>query len=164
MAKMGRPTKYKDYFPQLVYWMAKAGLTDKELSKKLCIDERTLANWKNEYPEFFQAIKNGKNAIDDLVEGSLLRRALGYEYDEETYEIPKQSKDLEADPEPKLTKRVTKQVVPDVTAQIFWLKNRRSADWKDRKFVDVTNEKDEEWFNLMNGLIDGPVRKTKKDN
>ena len=29
-------------------------------------------------------------------------------------------------------KTVVKQMAPDVTAQIFWLKNRKSAEWRDK--------------------------------
>lgn len=31
-----------------------------------------------------------------------------------------------------VTKEVTKEVIPDVTAQIFWLKNRKSKEWRDK--------------------------------
>jgi len=33
---------------------------------------------------------------------------------------------------------VTKEVVPDVTAQIFWLKNRRKDLWRERQEIDLT--------------------------
>ena len=50
----------------------------------------------------------------------MLKRALGYEYEEETYENGI------------LTKKVKKQVAPDTTAQIFWLKNRQVKKWRDK--------------------------------
>ena len=55
------------------------------------------------------------------VENALFRRAIGYEYDEVTYECGVE------------TKRVRKHVVGDVTAQIYWLKNRRPDLWRDRR-------------------------------
>lgn len=58
----------------------------------------------------------------------MLKRALGYKYDEVTIEYGIE------------TKRVTKEVVPDVTAQIFWLKNRKPAIWRDKKDVDLAGE------------------------
>lgn len=35
-----------------------------------------------------------------------------------------------------VTKEVTKTVVPDTTAQIFWLKNRKPEEWRDKKDVE----------------------------
>jgi hypothetical protein len=35
-------------------------------------------------------------------------------------------------------KRVIKSQAPDVTAQIFWLKNRQPKEWRDK--VEVHNE------------------------
>lgn len=37
-----------------------------------------------------------------------------------------------------VTKEVTKEVVPDVTAQIFWLKNRKPGDWRDKREPEDT--------------------------
>ena len=57
----------------------------------------------------------------------MLQRALGYEYTETTREyIPELG-------EMHVTKEVTKQVAPDTTAQIFWLKNRKPQDWRDKQ-------------------------------
>jgi len=36
----------------------------------------------------------------------------------------------------KITKIVTKEVQPDTTAQIFWLKNRRPEAWRDKQEVE----------------------------
>lgn len=41
------------------------------------------------------------------------------------------------EPELIITKEVTKHVQPNTTAQIFWLKNRKPADWRDRKDIDA---------------------------
>ena len=66
--------------------------------------------------------------MDRQVENALLKRALGYEYDEITTEYGKE------------IKRVTKQVVPDVTAQIFWLKNRKPDQWRDKQQIEHSGE------------------------
>ena len=82
------------------------------------------------YPEIAEALKRGKEVVDILVENALLKRALGYRYDEITREIA-----MSADGEANglaVTKVVTKEVQPDVTAQIFWLKNRKPDKWRDR--------------------------------
>ena len=40
-----------------------------------------------------------------------------------------------------LTKTVTKEVLPDVTAQIFWLKNRKRAEWRDNERMEIERER-----------------------
>ena len=39
-----------------------------------------------------------------------------------------------------VTKEVTKEVVPDTTAQIFWLKNRKPNEWRDKKDIEHSGE------------------------
>ena len=39
-----------------------------------------------------------------------------------------------------VTKVVEKEVVPDTTAQIFWLKNRKPEEWRDKRVVDDGSE------------------------
>lgn len=71
-------------------------------------------------PRLFRRPKRGKEVVDREVENAMLKRALGYEYEEVTQELVT-DKDTGVT-EMRVTKRVTKQIVPDVTAQIFWLK------------------------------------------
>lgn len=105
---------------------ARDGLTDEQIAKNMGIAVKTLYEWKIKYSEFSNALKRGKEVVDILVENALLKRALGYSYDEVTYEMGIE------------TKRVTKQVAPDTTAQIFWLKNRRPKSWRDKQEVENT--------------------------
>lgn len=98
----------------------------------------TLYNWKNDHLEILEALKKGKDVVDRLVENALLKRALGYEYEEisEKYELGTLT-------ERKVTK---KQVVPDTTAQIFWLKNRKPQDWRDKRHVEEKVEFETDGF------------------
>ncbi len=106
---------------------ARDGLTDEQIANNIGISVSCLNNWKNKYVEILESLKRGKEVIDRQVENALLKRALGYEYTETTREyIP------ELD-EMKTTKKVTKQVAPDTTAQIFWLKNRKPDKWRDKQ-------------------------------
>lgn len=107
---------------------AKSGLTDEQIAKNMGIAPSTLYEWKKKSKEFSESLKKGKEVIDFEVENALLKRALGYEYEEETYENGI------------LTKKVKKQVPPDTTAQIFWLKNRKPNNWKDRVETDEDKE------------------------
>lgn len=107
---------------------ARDGLTDEQIAKNIGIATSTFYEWKKKELEFSEALKKGKEVIDFEVENALLKRALGYEYEEETYENGI------------LTKKVKKQVAPDTTAQIFWLKNRKPNNWKDRVETDEDKE------------------------
>lgn len=76
---MSRPTKYKpDYHPQKARELAELDLNDKQIAQALNIGERTLYDWKKVYPQFSQAIEEGKQSRIRKVEESALKLALGY--------------------------------------------------------------------------------------
>ena len=112
---------------------ARNGLTEEQIAKNLGVSYMTFIRAKK-YPEIGEKIRKAliqtKEVVDFEVENMLHKRAMGYEYDEvkEEYEMGV------------LTKRtVTKKFVPpDVSAQIFWLKNRKPTEWRDRREVDNT--------------------------
>ena len=136
-AKNAKQGKYQKWLTpegllRLEAW-ARDGLTDEQLAHNMGIATSTLYDWKNRFPQLSGALKKGKDVVDIMVENSLLKRALGYEYSEEKVEV-------ETTPDGKLLSRkvvqTVKQVVPDVTAQIFWLKNRRPDLWRDRQDIN----------------------------
>lgn len=108
---------------------ARDGCTDEQLAKKMGINVATLYKWKIKYSNIDEALKKGKEVIDVMVENALLKRALGYEYEEQ--QVVKYKDDCEV-------VTVTKYAMPDVTAQIFWLKNRRSEQWREKQQVDIS--------------------------
>lgn len=111
---------------------ARDGLTDEQIAHNMGISTSTLYEWKNAHSEISETLKRGKEVIDRQVENALLKRALGYEYEEiaEKFEGGVLT-------ERKITK---KQVVPDTTAQIFWLKNRKAKDWKDNPVYNADED------------------------
>lgn len=122
---------------ELIQGWARDGLTDEQIAHNMGIGLTTLYSYKNKYPEFTEAIKKGKEVIDREVENALLKRALGYKYDEITQERVEDP--LTGELKLKPVKVVTKEVHPDTTAQIFWLKNRKPMVWRDKKDIDVTS-------------------------
>ena len=128
---------------------ARDGLTDEQIANNIGIRRPTLYDWKNKYPDISDALKKGKEVIDRQVENALLKRALGYEYVETTKELT----DLGLT----VTKQVTKQVSPDTTAQIFWLKNRKPKEWRDKKETEVTGN-----LNVNNPFSDLSVDELRK--
>lgn len=119
---------------------ARDGLSDKQIAHNIGITQTTLYEWQKRFPELSEALKKGKEVVDREVENALLKRALGYEYDEVTQE-PVTDKDTGIT-EMRVTKRVTKQIVPDVTAQIFWLKNRKPDEFRDKRDVELSGSVD----------------------
>jgi hypothetical protein len=152
-------TTYKDdvlpYLDRIEAW-ARDGATDEIICQKLNIGKSTLYKYKNEHIEFANALKKGKEDIDIKVENALLKRALGYSFEEVTKE---RSIDIEGNESIQITKIVTKHIVPDTTAQIFWLKNRRPEQWRDRPdFIDEGN-----YNNNKEALRDKLVKELKSD-
>jgi hypothetical protein len=109
----------------LVECWARDGLTDKQIAEKLRISLATFYDYRLQHTEFLGSLKKGKEVIDYEVENALLKRAKGYTYDETTQE-PNDSGVLV------VTKIVTKQVVPDTVAQIYWLNNRKPDKWRNK--------------------------------
>lgn len=122
---------------------ARDGLTDEQIAKNIGINPKTLYAWINKESKISKTLKRGKEVVDFEVENALLKRALGYEYEETTYENGI------------VTKRVKKQVAPDTTAQIFWLKNRKPNNWRDK----IIDHESEEAINNANEILI-KIRKT----
>ena len=108
--------------------LARDGLTDELICKKIGIGCRTFYEWMERFPQMAQAIKKGKAPVDIQVENALLKRALGYEYEETITEM----EEVSGGKPKKHIRKVTKHMPPDTTAQIFWLKNRRPERWRDK--------------------------------
>lgn len=113
---------------------ARDGLTEEQIAYNMGIARQTLNTWKNKYSDINYTLKRGKEVVDRQVENALLKRALGYSVEEETRERVFDNETGEE--RMKLTKVVKKEVTPDTTAQIFWLKNRKPAEWRDVKRID----------------------------
>lgn len=112
---------------------ARDGLTDEQIAQNVGIAVCTLYDWEARFPEISEALKKGKEVVDYEVENALYKRAVGYTYEEETKEM---SRDPRTGEITRQTVRVTKKhVPPDVLAMIYWLKNRKPKDWRDKRYV-----------------------------
>lgn len=235
--------KYQDWLTpkglaKIEEW-ARKGLIDEQIAENMGIARSTLSEWKKEFSDISNALKKSKAVVDQHVENALLKRALGYSYEEITKErimdtgqkarhkgqqqrltedewqaciqyfngkccycgeqeeltkdhvvpldsggllckenvVPccrrcnssksnhdmaqwyKGQKFYNAEKlinilmylrnmgmgvsnsdmgELKTTKIVTKEVVPDTTAQIFWLKNRKPKEWRDKQNIELS--------------------------
>jgi hypothetical protein len=141
---MGRKTKYKKEMCCKVKEFAEKGFINTQLAKALKIDRATFYRWQEKYSDFCDAVKEGKEIVDDLVESALLKRAIGFEYKEvKKITVPVEDEDGEGvSKKSKKTKvikteTVTKIVPPDVSADMNWLKNRRPDDWRDKQDINL---------------------------
>ncbi|MGV8823024.1 terminase [Methylibium petroleiphilum] len=99
------------------------GATDQEVADFFEVSTRTIYRWKALHDAFCQALKAGKAEADDRVERSLFSRATGYEHDEV---------DIRVVDHRIVQTRLRKYYPPDTTAAIFWLKNRKPEEWRDK--------------------------------
>ena len=106
---------------------ARDGLTNEQIAKNMGVTRKTLQEWCVKFSDICDTLKRGKEIIDYEVENALLKRAIGYKTSE--MRMTKEGALVE----------VEKEVPGDVTAQIFWLKNRKPDKWKDSP-KDSANE------------------------
>ncbi len=120
----GRPTKFKDEYIIQANKLTLLGATDEQLADFFEVSVPTLDTWKKEHPEFLGSLKRGKAVFDDdTVEKSLCRRANGF-----MRTVERVSKDGIV--------ACMEEVPPDTTACIFWLKNRKPKEWRDRQEIE----------------------------
>lgn len=123
---------------------ARDGLIYKQIAKNMGIGESTLRGWRDRFPEMEEALNQGKDSADREVENALYKSALGYTvesvepmkvkrvfYDEAS---GRKVREFEEVVEVKRTIHVPAQV----TAQIFWLKNRKPDQWREKNDVTLT--------------------------
>lgn len=123
----------EDNLIKLEAW-ARNGLTDEQMANNIGINVATLYTWKKKYNEINDALKRGKEVVDIEVENSLLKAAKGYFVDEEKTYIS------EVNGVVTKRKEITKKyIAPNTTAQIFWLKNRKPVEWRDKVFNENYN-------------------------
>ena len=121
-------TSYKDWLTEeglmkIEAW-ARDGLTDEQISHNMGIRRGTLAGYKTRFVEIDEALKKGKEVIDIQVENALFKNATGFYYREQMVTKTGEIIYLE------------KYAKPDTTAQIFWLKNRKPKEWRDRQDIE----------------------------
>ena len=148
----GRKPIYKVAFIEQAGQLYERGATDVEVAAFFGVSTKTIYRWSHKYPLFCLALKNGKAAADDRVERSLYHRATGYTFEAEKV-FQYQGEIVRA--------KVIEHVPPSDTAMIFWLKNRRPEDWRDKHeidhtgSIDHTNKSSEDmWLELLNRMKD----------
>ena len=128
---------------------ARDGLTDKQIAEhKVGVSERTFTTWKEKYPSIVTALKKGKAPVDVQVENMLLRSAMGFT---KTVQEPMKLRQIGGT---EIVEYVTREIYvpPNITAQIFWLKNRKPEFWRDKPVAPVkVLENDDGFLKALEG-------------
>lgn len=124
--KVGRKSKYNKSFIQQARKLTFLGATNKDLAEFFDVGETTIKRWREAHPEFEKAILEGKEEADSKVERSLYERATGYSHPE-TKVFCQNGEVTQVE--------ITKHLPPDPTSMIFWLKNRKPDDWRDKREI-----------------------------
>lgn len=107
--------------------MARLGAELSEIAEAIGVTEETLQDWQVQHPELAAAIGEGKADADATVERSLFRRATGYSHPEDkVYQYRGEAVVVPS----------VKNYPPDVSAAIFWLKNRKPKEWREKQDLD----------------------------
>lgn len=127
----GRPSSFKPEYIGQAKKLVALGATDMTLADFFGVAVSSISKWKNDYPEFSDALKESKADLDSKVERSLYERAVGYKYPAIKI-MQYQGVPIEVP--------YTEHIAPDTTAQIFWLKNRQPARWRDKQDHEHTGK------------------------
>ena len=143
---------------------ARDGLTEEQIAKNMGVSRSTLSDYKVKYPDILRAIKNSKEVADREVENALFNKATGY-----TVKLKKPMKVRHVEDDEASGRKIAEyerieyieeevHVPADTTAQIFWLKNRKSNEWRDK--VTVTDESSLEKLDELISSIDTLAKKS----
>lgn len=125
-------SSYKKEFDRTAASMAKLGATEIEIADGLGVSLSAVRNWLATYPSFEQAVRLGKEVADGRVERSLYSKAIGYEYDTVKIFLARNGEPVEVP--------YREHIPPDTTACIFWLKNRKREEWRDKPVEEADKE------------------------
>ena len=128
----GRPTDYRPEYAEQAKKLCNLGATNQDLAEFFDCNIMSIYRWQAKFPEFGDALKIGKGQGDERVVRSLYQKAVGYH-------LP--VKKVVADKDGNLIDiEYTEYMPPDTTSCIFWLKNRRPDEWRDKREVEQSGE------------------------
>lgn len=138
---MARPSKYdteiKPYLDDIKE-AVKSGATVEEIGKAFNISTSTIYKYKKEKKEFSDAFAHGRAKVIIDIKGALLKKALGYDYEEEK-RVGRKDKDGE---NIILIEKYKRHSPPSETAAAMLLRNYDS-EWLDRDNVSTELKRQE---------------------
>ena len=132
-------------------------ITDEQIAQNANIATSTLYEWKKQYSEISEALKRGKEIVDRIVENALFDRACGGVHEvRKTFKVRQTYYDDEGRKceREELRTGIDEVYVPgDTTAQIFWLKNRKPEQWRDK--VEVQSNDNDQVLEFIKAMKNG---------
>lgn len=122
---------------QITNWAAK-GLTHAEIAESMGISRETLYQWINKFPDISYAIKKGRSLSVQAIENKFFQTAFGEVFEE--IEVIEETEVLDHKgnvKKLKSSKKTKRKLPPNVTAQIFYLKNHAGYSDKPKGFEDI---------------------------
>lgn len=127
----GRPTSFKPEYVEQAKKLCALGATDAEMANFFNVAISTINLWKIKHPEFSEALNLGKEVADKRVVEALYQRAMGFSHEDT---------DIRVVDGAIIQTPLIKHYPPDTTAAIFWLKNRRPDEWRDKTQQELTGK------------------------
>jgi transposase len=153
MAKTGRKSIYDTVIAPHIDEIKKAvgnGATIKEIADALEISESTLNKYKAEKKELSDAFARGRASIVIEIRGALLKKALGYDYEEEKRVGRKDGKGENI----VLVEKYKKHQPPSETAAAMLLRNYDES-WLDKD--STTTQLKQQEFELRKAMADNDI-------
>jgi hypothetical protein len=126
--RRGRKGKYEEWLTEegllKIQGWARDGLTNEQIAQNMGVIPNTLYKWMNQFEDIREALKKGKEVADREVENALFKSAVGHYYEEDA--VTNKGDVV----------RIRKYEKPNTTAQIFWLKNRKPLEWRDKQEIE----------------------------
>jgi hypothetical protein len=144
----GRPSLYDPSFCTQVRRLALLGMpcTINDLALFFGVARSTIYLWKSQFPEFSDAIEQGRLRADSLVAERLFERAVGFEWiEQQAFKVKRVEyhengkKALETE-EIKVVE-VLRVLPPDTAAGKFWLTNRHPDLWTEKPVTAAVQER-----------------------
>lgn len=121
--------KYQPAFAERARVLCEEGALLEDLAREFGVSVRQIYHWRRRHTEFRDAVEDARSKADDRVEVALFKRATGYSHpavkivvvDHQVVEVP-----------------YTEHYPPDAASMIFWLKNRRPKEWREKHALEVS--------------------------
>lgn len=128
----GAPSKRQHIQDRILMKLFKRGFTDAEVCDVVGINRITLQRWKKDN-KLCVTIKNWKEEADGKVERSLYESACGFTTKSKKAVVVSDGRDSGSHVEMVIEEI---QHPPNSTSIIFWLKNRKSREWRDKQVFE----------------------------
>lgn len=122
-----------------VFMLSLLGATLEEIADIMGVRTATIARWREQHPEFDEAIRRGRNPADARVAHSLYKSAVGYYYYEEV------ASNYKGQP---IVTRIKRYRPPNPWAAARWLSLRQAQHWGDTTRIDITQRSITTMFNI----------------